>query len=238
MVGHCRGGHARSPDGDRASARPSRPGPLRTACHGVSSSATPVTPLRPTCRTSRPGRRGARLLACTPSTLDATTSRLGAGADYRATPRTGRPMASSSIARRLSAVSAFYDYGIGVGVSVLAFSPVANVRRPKVSDDSTTVGLSADARRQAAPDQPARPAPTPAPGRRTTPGSGHRRRSTSRDRLASNGCPPDAAKLTPRQDPFPCSKRAFHRHDPAPGPKRGGGSGLGQALVKARLRST
>jgi len=56
-------------------------------------------------------------------------------------PRTGRPMAASSIARRLSAVSAFYDYGIGV--DVLAFSPVANVRRPKVSDDSTTVGLSA-----------------------------------------------------------------------------------------------
>jgi len=57
-------------------------------------------------------------------------------------PRTGRRMASSSIARRLSAVSAFYGYGIGV--EVLAFSPVANVRRPKVSDDSTTVGLSAD----------------------------------------------------------------------------------------------
>ena len=57
-------------------------------------------------------------------------------------PRTGRPMAPSSIARRLSAVSAFYDYGIGV--EVLGFSPVANVRRPRVSDDSTTVGLSAD----------------------------------------------------------------------------------------------
>jgi len=39
-------------------------------------------------------------------------------------------------------VSAFYDYGIDV--DVLAFSPVANVRQPKVSDDSTTVGLSAD----------------------------------------------------------------------------------------------
>ncbi len=56
-------------------------------------------------------------------------------------PRTGRPLASSSMARRLSALSAFYDYGIGV--DVLAFSPVANVRRPKVSEDSTTVGLSA-----------------------------------------------------------------------------------------------
>ncbi len=57
-------------------------------------------------------------------------------------PRTGRPLASSSMARRLSALSAFYDYGIGV--DVLAFSPIANVRRPKVSEDSTTVGLSAD----------------------------------------------------------------------------------------------
>lgn len=56
-------------------------------------------------------------------------------------PRTGRPMAPTSIARRLSAVSAFYGYGIGV--EVLDFSPVANVRRPKVSDESTTVGLSA-----------------------------------------------------------------------------------------------
>lgn len=55
--------------------------------------------------------------------------------------RTGRPMAAASIARRLSALSAFYDYGIGV--DVLGFSPVANVRRPKLSDDSTTVGLSA-----------------------------------------------------------------------------------------------
>lgn len=57
-------------------------------------------------------------------------------------PRTNKPLAPASIARRLSAVSAFYDYGISV--DVLDFSPVANVRRPKVSEDSTTVGLSAD----------------------------------------------------------------------------------------------
>jgi len=56
--------------------------------------------------------------------------------------RTNKPMAPASIARRLSAVSAFYDYGISV--NVLDFSPVANVRRPKVSEDSTTVGLSAE----------------------------------------------------------------------------------------------
>ena len=57
-------------------------------------------------------------------------------------PRTNKPMSPASIARRLSAVSAFYDYGISV--EVLDFSPVANVRRPKVSEDSSTVGLSAD----------------------------------------------------------------------------------------------
>ena len=56
--------------------------------------------------------------------------------------RTNKPMAPASIARRLSAVSAFYDYGISV--DVLDFSPVANVRRPRVSEDSTTVGLSAE----------------------------------------------------------------------------------------------
>ena len=56
-------------------------------------------------------------------------------------PRSGKPMADSSIARRLSAVSKFYDYGIEA--QVLTYSPVASVRRPKVSGDSSTVGLSA-----------------------------------------------------------------------------------------------
>jgi integrase/recombinase XerD len=56
--------------------------------------------------------------------------------------RTGKPMAPASIARRLSCVSKFYSHGIGV--EVLDHSPVANARRPRVSDDSTTIGLSAD----------------------------------------------------------------------------------------------
>ncbi|MCA1678484.1 MAG: site-specific integrase, partial [Actinobacteria bacterium] len=37
----------------------------------------------------------------------------------------------------------FYDYGIK-DAELLEHSPVANVRRPKVSDDSSTVGLTAD----------------------------------------------------------------------------------------------
>jgi site-specific recombinase XerD len=58
-------------------------------------------------------------------------------------PTTGRPASSASIARRLSCLSQFYDYGIK-DAELLEHSPVANVRRPKVSHDSSTVGLTAD----------------------------------------------------------------------------------------------
>lgn len=56
---------------------------------------------------------------------------------------TGRPASPASIARRLSCLSKFYDYGIK-DAELLEHSPVANVRRPKVSDDSSTVGLTAE----------------------------------------------------------------------------------------------
>lgn len=58
-------------------------------------------------------------------------------------PRTRRPASPASIARRLSCLSKFYDYGIK-DAELLEHSPVANVRRPKVSDDSSTVGLTAE----------------------------------------------------------------------------------------------
>ena len=58
-------------------------------------------------------------------------------------PATGRPASPASIARRLSCLSKFYDYGIR-DAQLLQHSPVANVRRPKVSEDSSTVGLTAD----------------------------------------------------------------------------------------------
>jgi site-specific recombinase XerD len=57
-------------------------------------------------------------------------------------PATGRPASPASIARRLSCLSKFYDYGIK-DAQALEHSPVANVRRPKVSDDSSTIGLTA-----------------------------------------------------------------------------------------------
>jgi site-specific recombinase XerD len=58
-------------------------------------------------------------------------------------PATRRPASPASIARRLSCLSQFYDYGIK-DAELLEHSPVANVRRPKVSDDSSTVGLTAE----------------------------------------------------------------------------------------------
>jgi len=58
-------------------------------------------------------------------------------------PRTGRPASAATVARRLSGVARFYDYAIH-DAEVISYSPVANVRRPSVSDESSTTGLSAD----------------------------------------------------------------------------------------------
>lgn len=58
------------------------------------------------------------------------------------TLRTGKPLAAASVARRLACLSKFYGYGLEVGV--LTHSPIPHVRRPKVSDDSASVGLSRD----------------------------------------------------------------------------------------------
>src|SRR3954469_22166000 len=58
-------------------------------------------------------------------------------------PRTGRPAAAATVARRLSGLARFYDYAIH-DAEVLSYSPVANVRRPPVSDESSTTGLSAE----------------------------------------------------------------------------------------------
>jgi integrase/recombinase XerD len=57
-------------------------------------------------------------------------------------PATGRPASAATIARRLSCLSKFYDYGMRE-VELIEHSPVANVRRPKVSEDSPTIGLDA-----------------------------------------------------------------------------------------------
>ncbi|WP_432531161.1 tyrosine-type recombinase/integrase [Kineococcus auxinigenes] len=57
--------------------------------------------------------------------------------------RTARPASAATIARRLSALSRFYDYAIH-DAELLTHSPVASVRRPRVSDESQAVGLTAE----------------------------------------------------------------------------------------------
>ena len=60
-----------------------------------------------------------------------------------AQPRTGRPAAPATVARKLSALSDFYEFGVH-DAEVLTYSPVASVRHPKVLDDSQAVGLTSD----------------------------------------------------------------------------------------------
>ncbi len=58
-------------------------------------------------------------------------------------PRTGRPASAATVARKLSALSGFYDFGLH-DADVLSHSPVASVRRPKVADESQAIGLTTD----------------------------------------------------------------------------------------------
>lgn len=57
-------------------------------------------------------------------------------------PRTGRPAAESTVARKLSALAGLYRYAVDEGV--LAGSPVTRVGRPRVVEDSQTTGLDRD----------------------------------------------------------------------------------------------
>ena len=59
-------------------------------------------------------------------------------------PATGRPLAASSRARMLAAVSAWYRYLLSLDEDLVARNPVASVRRPATAaHTSTTVGLTA-----------------------------------------------------------------------------------------------
>jgi site-specific recombinase XerD len=57
-------------------------------------------------------------------------------------PRSGRPMAAASVARRLAALSSWYGYLHDAGA--VSHNPLLRVRRPRVDHDhTTTVGMSA-----------------------------------------------------------------------------------------------
>src|SRR5664280_1923610 len=54
--------------------------------------------------------------------------------------KTGKPAAASTVARRMSCLSGLYEYAV-VDAGLIEASPVVRVKRPKVSDHSSTVGL-------------------------------------------------------------------------------------------------
>ena len=85
---------------------------------------------------------------CAGRDLDPTTVRrpqvdaYAANLANTANPRTGRPLAPSSVARRLAALSSWYGYLLDAGT--VEHNPVLRVRRPRVDPGhTTTVGLTA-----------------------------------------------------------------------------------------------
>jgi integrase/recombinase XerD len=58
----------------------------------------------------------------------------------RPQPTTGRPVAAATVARRLSCLAGLYEYAV-VDVGLIDASPVVRVKRPRVSDRSSTIGL-------------------------------------------------------------------------------------------------
>jgi integrase/recombinase XerD len=56
-------------------------------------------------------------------------------------PKTGKPAAASTVARRLSCLTGLYEYAV-VDAGLIEASPVVRVKRPRVSDHSSTVGLN------------------------------------------------------------------------------------------------
>ena len=75
---------------------------------------------------------------CREHDLDPLTAHRSQVDAYKATLE-ARGLAPATIARRLSALSGFYEYA--VDEELIARSPVSRVKRPKVGSDSPTLGL-------------------------------------------------------------------------------------------------
>ena len=56
-------------------------------------------------------------------------------------PGTGRPASAATVTRRISCLAGLYEYAV-VDAGLLEASPVVRVKRPRVSDRSSTTGLT------------------------------------------------------------------------------------------------
>jgi integrase/recombinase XerD len=109
----------------------------RKQAHTKTAYAADLTAWRTWCLTTAPDEYRVHPLLATRPHVDAWVDHLG----RTPSARTGRPLSPASVARRLSGLSKFYAYALSLGV--LERSPLDQVERPAVSDESSTAGLTA-----------------------------------------------------------------------------------------------
>jgi len=109
----------------------------RKQAHTKTAYAADLTAWRSWCLVDAPAEYRVHPLLATRPHVDAWVDHLG----RTPSARTRRPLGAASIARRLSALSKFYAYALSLGV--LERSPLDQVERPQVSDESSTAGLTA-----------------------------------------------------------------------------------------------
>lgn len=106
--------------------------------HTKTAYAADLTAWRTWCLTDAPAEFRVHPLLATRPQVDAWVDHLA----RTPSARTGRPLSPASVAaRRLSALSVSHAYAQNVGV--LDRSPLDQVERPQVSDESSTAGLTA-----------------------------------------------------------------------------------------------
>lgn len=76
--------------------------------------------------------------------LTATSHHLRGYRRYLETGGAGRTYVPSTVHRKLSSISSFYKFATEEFEHLVSANPMANVKRPKVANESTTVGLDMD----------------------------------------------------------------------------------------------
>ncbi len=77
-------------------------------------------------------------------TLTATAHHLRGYRRFLEDGSTGRTYAAATVHRKLTVVSSFYRFGTQEFDHLVALNPLDNVKRPKIANESTTVGLDLD----------------------------------------------------------------------------------------------
>lgn len=129
-----------------SSARPSPAQPQRLSALDDLVRGFLLSKRSPRTRAAYAADLGSWLACCTRIGLDPLTAGIHHADAYlrllaeAGDPRTGRPLAAASVARRTSALHGFYRYATRHGAA--AGSPFTDAARPAVDDESMTAGLT------------------------------------------------------------------------------------------------